>query len=86
MNIGMLWLDDDKRRTFEEKVKRAAEYYSEKYGRFPELCLVNTAMLAGDTASAESASTEANKKVGRIEVQPTQTVLLHHFWLGMKTN
>lgn len=80
MNIGMLWLDDDKRRTFEEKVKRAAEYYSEKYGRFPELCLVNTNMLAG------SASAEENKKVGRIEVQPTQTVLPHHFWLGMKAN
>lgn len=81
MNIGMLWLDDDKRRTFEEKVKRAADYYSEKYGRFPELCLVNNAMLAGDKAA-----TEENKKVGRIEVQPTQTVLLHHFWLGMKAN
>lgn len=80
MNIGMLWLDDDKRRTFEEKVKRAAEYYSEKYGRFPELCLVNTNMLAG------SASDEENKKVGRIEVQRTQTVLPHHFWLGMKAN
>ena len=87
MNIGMLWLDDDKRRSFEEKVKRAAEYYSEKYGRFPELCLVNTAMLAGDSASAEDTDpAEENKKVGRIEVQPTQTVLLHHFWLGMKAN
>lgn len=81
MNIGMLWLDDDKRRTFEEKVKRAADYYSEKYGSLPELCLVNSAMLAGDKAS-----TEENKKVGRIEVQPTQTVLPHHFWLGMKAN
>jgi hypothetical protein len=38
-------------------------------------------MLAGDKAS-----TEENKKVGRIEVQPTQTVLLHHFWLGMKAS
>jgi len=73
MNIGMLWLDDDKRRSFEEKVKRAADYYREKYGRFPELCLVNNNMAE-------------KKKVGRIEVQPTQTVLPHHFWLGMKAN
>ena len=75
MDIGMLWLDDDKRRSFEEKVKRAADYYREKYGRFPELCLVNGAMLPDE-----------KKKVGRIEVQLTQTVLPHHFWLGMKAN
>jgi hypothetical protein len=73
MNVGMLWLDDDRRRSFEEKVKRAADYYREKYGRFPELCLVNTGMLP-----------EEKIKVGRIEVQPAKMVLPHHFWLGMK--
>lgn len=75
MDIGMLWLDDDGRRSFEEKVTRAADYYQEKYGRFPELCLVNSKMLSAE-----------NKKVGRIDVQPTQTVLPHHFWLGMKAS
>ncbi len=75
MDIGMLWLDDDKGRPFEEKVKRAADYYKEKYGRLPELCLVNTSMLS-----------EQKKKVGRIEVQPTRTVLPNHFWLGMRAN
>jgi hypothetical protein len=73
MNIGMLWLDDDKKRSFEEKVKRAADYYREKYGLLPELCLVNSSMVSVE-----------NKKVGRIEVQPTQTVLLNYFLLGMK--
>ena len=72
MNVGMLWLDDNKQRSFEEKVKRAAEYYREKYGSSPELCLVNSQMLSD------------SKKVGRIEVKPVKTVLLHHFWLGMK--
>lgn len=72
MNVGMLWLDDDKRRPFEEKVIRAADYYQEKYGCLPEVCLVNVKMLA------------AEKKVGQIEVQPVKTVLPHHFWLGMK--
>ena len=75
MDIGMLWLDDDKQRPFEEKMKRASDYYREKYGRFPELCFVNTSMLA-----------EEKKKVGRIEVQPTKNILPNHFWLGMKTN
>lgn len=75
MNIGMLWLDDDRRRSFEDKVERAADYYREKYGRFPELCLVNSKTVL-----------EENKKVGCIEVQPAQTVLPHHFWLGMKAS
>ena len=72
MNVGMLWLDADKGRSFEEKVQRAADYYREKYGRQPELCLVNTKMLGDE------------KEVGKIEVKPIKTVLPHHFWLGMK--
>ncbi len=71
MNVGMLWLDDDKQRPLEEKVTRAADYYREKYGRLPELCLVNPKMLAEE------------KEVGRVQVQPKNTVLPHHFWLGM---
>lgn len=73
MNIGMLWLDADRGRSFDEKVQRAAEYYTEKYGRFPELCLVNTAALLGE------------KKVGQIMVKPVKTVLPNHFWLGIDT-
>jgi hypothetical protein len=72
MNVGMLWLDADSHRTFDEKVKRAADYYSNKYGRKPELCLVNTHMIEGE------------KQVGTIQVQPAKNVLPHHFWLGMK--
>jgi len=71
MNVGMLWLDDDKQRPLEDKVSRAADYYREKYGRLPDLCLVNPKMLVEE------------KKVGRVRVQPKNTVLLHHFWLGM---
>ncbi len=74
MNVGMLWLDDNKRRSFAEKVQRAADYYQEKYGRSPELCLVNVQMLA------------AEKQIGKIKVQPVRTVLRDHFWLGMQSN
>lgn len=71
MNVGMLWLDDDRSRSLEEKVSRAVEYYQEKYGRFPDTCLVNTAMLKDET------------KVGKVNVQPIANILPHHFWLGM---
>lgn len=70
MNTGLMWLDTDRKRSLEEKVKRAAEHYREKYGRLPELCFVNSALLAED------------KKVGRVLVQPSKTVLPGHFWLG----
>jgi hypothetical protein len=72
MDIGMLWLDADSSRTFEEKIKRAADYYRRKYGRQPELCMVNSRQLAGE------------QQVGPVQVVPAGNVLPHHFWLGMK--
>ena len=74
MNVGMLWLDDDRSRSLEEKVSRAVEYYQEKYGRFPDTCLVNTIMLKDET------------KVGKVNVQPIANILPHHFWLGMNAS
>lgn len=74
MDIGMMWLDDDKRLTFDEKVLRAAEYYQDKYGQDPDLCLVNKSML------------DHEKKVGAIRVQPVHNVLVNHFWVGVQTN
>ena len=74
MNIGMLWLDDDKHTSFEEKIRRAAGYYSEKYGQTPDLCLVNQKMLAKE------------KRVDKIQVRPVNHVLVNHFWVGVKSS
>ncbi len=71
LKIGMMWLDTDKKRTLEEKVQRATDYYRDKYGRLPELCLVNERLL------------DDEKKIGRVIVQPARSVLPGHFWLGM---
>jgi hypothetical protein len=75
MKTGMLWLDADARRTLEEKVQRAVEYYSQKYGSMPDLCLVNTGTFS-----------EEEIKIGPVKVQRARTVLPHHFWVGMSTN
>ena len=72
MKTGMLWLDDDKKRSLEEKVQRAVDYYSEKYGRMPELCLVNQRTVA------------VALKVGSVEVRPVTNVHPSHFWLGVE--
>ena len=73
MNVGMLWLDDDKQTTLEDKVLRAADYYREKYGRTPDLCLVNKATI------------DQERKVGQIRIQPVKNVLPHHFWVGVNS-
>jgi hypothetical protein len=68
----MLWLDDDKHTTLDEKIQRAAEYYHNKYGQAPDLCLVSQKALAQE------------KKIGRIHVRPAQNILRNHFWVGIQ--
>ena len=74
MKVGMLWLDDDKQVSLEDKVLRAADYYRDKYGQAPDLCLVNKAALAHE------------RRVGQIRVQPVKNVLPNHFWLGVQSS
>lgn len=71
MNYGMLWLDDDKERPLVEKVQRAVAYYCDKYAQVPTVCLVNEQMVAAETA------------VAGLKVKGSQTILPHHFWLGV---
>ena len=74
MKTGMLWLDADVRRTLDEKSERAVDYYRQKYGAVPDLCLVNTSTFAEEELS-----------IGPVKVQRTRTVLPHHFWVGLST-
>jgi len=71
MKVGMLWLDTDRKRSLDEKVRRAAEYYQEKYGLMPDLCLVNSKVTVDE------------KKVGEVKIESAKSVLPNHFWLGM---
>ena len=75
MKIGMLWYDDNKKSTLEEKVIRAADYYHDKFGRAPTLCLVNPRTINGGP-----------KRVAKIELRAAHNVLLHHFWVGIAEN
>ena len=76
MYEGMLWYDDDKSRSLEEKVLRAASYYEEKYGQTPNICYVNT-QLAGDAALVKTAG---------LKLCPAANMLPHHFWVGVVEN
>lgn len=71
MEIGLLWFDNDKKSDIVTKVQRAAEHYQQKYGQWPDLCLVHPSQLPN-----------GGVRSGRVTVEPSGTVLPHHFWLG----
>ncbi len=73
MNVGMLWLDDDRGSTLSTRVGQAAEYYSRKYGTRPNVCVVHPKTLTGD---------EVIEPEG-MKLSSSPTVLPGHFWLGV---
>jgi hypothetical protein len=73
MHTGMLWFDNDPRTPLAAKIQKAAEYYRQKYGRQPDLCLVNPTMLQNEKINEE-----------RITVRPYRPVLPGHLWIGVE--
>lgn len=73
MKIGMLWFDNDKKTTFQEKIEAAAAHYENKHGEPADQCLVNPAHLDKRIIN-----------VAGLAVKPSKTVLMNHFWLGKK--
>jgi hypothetical protein len=72
MNVGMLWFDNDPKTTLVAKVHEAAEHYRSKYGRMPDLCLVNPKMLP-----------EPEAHEGKILIRPARAILPGHLWIGV---
>ena len=72
MQAGMMWFDNDKNTTLVTKVKTAAAYYRKKYGRTPDLCMVNPSMLP-----------EKLPESGKISIRPYQPIVKGHLWIGI---
>jgi hypothetical protein len=72
MDIGMLWYDDDHKRSLNERVSRAVDYYKTKYGVVPTVCFVNPATLKDGPESAAG-----------VQLRSARNVLVDHFWLGV---
>lgn len=72
MQVGMLWFDDGSAK-LRERVERAADYYADKYGHKPNLCLVHPKMLSGGA-----------DKFGGVQVRSGSGVMPGHFWLGVE--
>ena len=75
MNVGMLWFDNDPRTALAAKVSRAADYYRQKYGLVPDLCLVHPSML-GEHPDLDKGH------AGMVVVQPNRAILPGHLWIG----
>lgn len=82
VQVGLLWYDNDPRRTLEDKVGRAAQRYYEKYGHWPDTCYVHPTAVVGRTGSDLVVSLVQNPRAV-IRVRPASNVLVHHLWLGI---
>jgi hypothetical protein len=72
MKVGMLWFDNDPKTDIAMKINRAVDYYRNKYGQTPNLCIVHPSMVKASPI-----------KTGTIEVRSSRSVLPNHFWLGL---
>ncbi len=75
MRQGLLWYDDDPKRSLEEKITRAGERYQQKFGQAANLCYVNPAMLAQAGGSM----------MHDVRVLSARHVLPGHLWIGVST-
>lgn len=74
MDIGMLWFDGDDSREMHHRIERAVEYYRNKYGKIPNICMVNAATIEGTSL----------EPLDGVEVRPNPLILPEHFWLGVE--
>lgn len=70
MNVGMLWHDDDPKRTLAQKVGRALAYYCDKYGHAPTTVHVHPADNLPERAAG-------------LAVVASRAVLPNHLWIGV---
>lgn len=75
MHTGMLWFDNSPT-ALSVKIQKAVDYYTKKYGRKPDLCLVHPQMI-----SSENGSLGADQG---FTVRPNRIVLPDHMWIGIE--
>jgi hypothetical protein len=70
MNIGMLWYDNDPKKSTVQKISEAVEYYEKKYGLKPRICEVNAGVFSKDL------------KVEGIRIVSERLILPGHYFIG----
>jgi len=72
MDIGLLWFDDDPKRSLTQKIVAAATRYREKFGAIPNMCYVNPSTLGNGP-----------KTVGIVQIRTAVNILPNHFFIGV---
>ena len=75
MHTGMVWFDKDPRTTLSVKIQKAMDYYSKKFGRIPDICLVHPSMLESGQKQFE---------LGKLTIRPYRPVMPGHLWIGVE--
>ncbi len=70
MKLGLVWYDNDPKKSFDVKMIEAVRRYKEKYGTEPTVCYVNPAQLEQQTGAA-----------GKLRLVSAAQVLPNHLWL-----
>lgn len=73
MKVGMLWFDDDTKKSLRDKIIGAKEYYQDKHSRSPTVCKVHPITL-GDQEIPE---------IEGLHISASSAVLQDHFWIGV---
>ena len=71
MKEGLLWYDNDPKRSLSVKIDQAVTCYRARFGRKPTVCYLNEADLNGH-----------EDEVKGIRLQAKPNVLRHHLLLG----
>jgi hypothetical protein len=81
----MLWFDNDPKAEIDAKIRRAADYYHNKYGVTPNLCFIHPTMLPNTAQAGDGPPQGRDEKLrsGNIEVRTSRSVLPNHFWIGV---
>lgn len=74
MKIGMLWFDESREADIAQRIRRASEYYTSKYGQEPDLCFVHPDAIEGDEQVGDET----------LKIKSSQTLLKDYFWIGVE--
>lgn len=78
MKIGMLYFDNDSKKSVIDRADGGGSYYHKKYGVFPNLCYVHPSMLP-EFDKSQKHLTDAG-----IEIRVNRSILPNHFWIGVE--
>jgi len=76
LTTGLLWHDSEPKRTAVERIVRAAEHYTHKFGHRPNTCHVNADQFA-DWFNSVPVTIEG------VRITPSKLVDTNYFWIGV---